>query len=294
MTTNPGVAEWLNAAAQRLMDQTSSEKTRSEAALEAQVLLAHALDRPRAWLLAHPETCLTDDLLVTLQAQLEKLAEGVPLPYLTGEQEFYGISFAVTPDVLIPRPETELLVETALAWLNARSKERRVQAGRAADVGTGSGCIAAALALHVPSLTLVAADRSRAALRVAQLNLQRYSLLERVWLVQSNLLAPLHGTFDLICANLPYIPTTTLGPLPVARHEPRLALDGGPDGLRLVSDLLASAPRLLAPGGLILLEIEASQGESSAHLARTAFPGAKVDILPDLAGLDRLVRVENQ
>jgi release factor glutamine methyltransferase len=290
MTTNPKAAEWLNAAAQHLMDQTSGEKTRGEAALEAQVLLAHALDRPRAWLLAHPETCLADDLLVTLQAQLEQLAEGVPLPYLTGEQEFYGISFAVTPDVLIPRPETELLVETALAWLQFGSKESR----HAADVGTGSGCIAAALALHVPSLTLVAADRSRAALRVAQLNLQRYSLLERVWLVQSNLLAPLHGTFDLICANLPYIPTTTLGPLPVARHEPRLALDGGPDGLRLVSDLLASAPRLLAPGGLILLEIEASQGESSAHLARTAFPGAKVDILPDLAGLDRLVRVENQ
>ncbi len=288
MKISPTAAAWLHDATLRLTECGGSKKNRREAALEAQVLLAHALNRPRAWLLAHPEVPLPPDLLAPLAQQLDRLAAGVPLPYLTGEQEFFGLDFEVTPDVLIPRPETELLVETALAWLQARSR----QIITAADVGTGSGCIAVALAHHAPNLRVFASDRSPAALAVARRNLLRHSLLRRVTLLQADLLTALRGPLDLLCANLPYIPSGKLAHLSVARHEPRLALDGGPDGLSLVAALLSDAPRLLAPGGLALLEIEAGQGPAALQLAQAAFPHARATVLPDLAGLDRLIKIE--
>ena len=288
--------DWLKTAVLRLQskenfqaeDDCQSEKSRHEAMLEAQVLLAHALGRSRAWLLAHPETVLEPDVLFSLENQLAQLLAGVPLPYLTGQQEFFGLRFEVTPEVLIPRPETELLVETALAWLQAHP-----QARRAADIGTGSGCIAVCLAAHTPDLCIFGVDCSRAALRVASRNLEHHGLAERTPLLQGHLTTALSGPLDLLCANLPYIPTGKLGDLPVARHEPRLALDGGPDGLRLVENLLVDAPRLLAPGGLVLLEIEAGQGRTAAQLARRCFPRGRVEVRQDLAGLDRLVQIEN-
>lgn len=275
------IGDWLHAATQRLTPILSDE-----AGLSAQVVLAAMLGRPRAWLLTHPEHILSDDHQDQLRSTLDRLAQGVPLPYITGQQEFFGLGFTVTPDVLIPRPETELLVEHALAWLS------RHPGRRAADAGTGSGAIAVSLAVYQPDAILTAIDVSMEALRVARRNAAAHHVLHRVQLLQSDLLSATAGPFDLVCANLPYIPAQTLADLPVARHEPRLALDGGPDGLRLIESLLAGARRCMATGGALLLEIESGQGESAPRLAAQYFPGAAVACVRDLAGLPRLLTVQ--
>ena len=254
--------------------------------LDAQVLLAHCLERKRAWVLAHPEATLSEAQEEALRAAMERLQAGEPLPYVLGHWEFFGLDFSVTSDVLIPRPETELLVESALEWLQANPQRRR-----ALDVGAGSGCIAVSLAARTPDLHIIASDISWPALLIARQNAARHGLERRIWLVQADLVSALCGPFDLICANLPYIPTQKLHMLWVAAHEPRRALDGGPDGLAAISRLLASIPGCLAPAGLVLLEIEASQGASLLALARQHFPGAQVAVLPDLAGHDRLVSI---
>ncbi len=258
------------------------------AALDAQVLLAHILGHSRAWVFAHPEFELTAEQTCALERAVDRLQAGEPLPYILGHWEFYAADFVITPAVLIPRPETELLVETALAWLRANPGRRL-----AADVGTGSGCIAISLAAHVESLCILASDISGAALDVARQNARRHGVDDRVHQVQADLLPATRRPFDLICANLPYIPGAKLAELRVAQWEPRLALDGGADGLVLVEGLLAEARRGLARGGLMLLEIEASQGVSGRELARCAFPGAEVDVMVDLAGHDRLIRIQN-
>jgi release factor glutamine methyltransferase len=244
------------------------------------------LGRPRAWLLAHPETLLDAEQQALLKTATAQLAGGVPLPYLTGMQEFYGLEFAVSPAVLIPRPETELLVEQALAWLAAHPNRRR-----AADIGTGSGCIAVTLAHQCRGLEVLAVDISWAALQVARRNITHHAVQAQVHLLRGNLLSAASGPFDLLCANLPYIPTGTLATLEVTRHEPGLALDGGPDGLQLIAALLSDAPRWMAPGGLLLLEIEAGHGERGPALAQRLLPGARVELLRDLAGLPRLLSI---
>ena len=276
------IADWLQAAKQRLNGTLAEDSS-----LSAQVLLGHMLGRPRAWLLAHPETVLDDDQQSHLQTALDRLTAGTPLPYLTGHQAFYGLDFEVTPDVLIPRPETELLVDQAVSWLRRYPARQRVT-----DVGTGSGCIAISLAVQRPDVVVTAVDRSWAALQVARRNASRYNLGARVHLFQSNLLTAAAGPFDLVCANLPYIPVATLAGLDVARQEPLLALDGGPDGLQLIEALLADAPRWIAPGGALLLEIEAGQGHSAAERAAHYLPQAAIQVISDLAGLPRLLSVQ--
>ena len=257
--------------------------------LDAQVLLAAVSGRRRAWALAHPEARLTVEQTAALEAALLRLEGGEPLPYVLGKWEFYGLEFALSPAVLIPRPETELLVEQALGWLRAHPGRRW-----AADVGTGSGCIAVALAVNIPDLKILASDLSAEALQLAGDNARRHEVRERLSLVQADLLPPAGRSFDLICANLPYVPSRELMGLKVSAHEPLLSLDGGPDGLDLIRRLLGGAPESLAPGGLLLLEIEASQGPASLELARAAFPSAALEVLPDLAGFDRLVKVQDR
>jgi release factor glutamine methyltransferase len=256
--------------------------------LDAQVLLSHVLERPRTWVLAHPEVSLSPDQERQLEVCLARLEQGEPLPYVLGHWEFYGLDFLLNPAVLIPRPETELLVEQTLAWVIANPGRRL-----AADVGTGSGCIAVSLAVHIPDLQVIASDISREALKTARLNATRHSVSGQVMCIQSHLIPPTSRSFDLICANLPYIPTEKLMELKVARWEPRLALDGGPDGLKQIRPLIDSASRRLARGGLLLLEIESSLGASVHRLAKAAFPHAEISLLPDLAGNDRLVKVQN-
>ena len=257
--------------------------------LDAQVLLAHVLAKPRAWIIAHPEYTPTPEQRIKLKESLSRLQDGEPLPYILGHWEFFGLDFAVNANTLIPRPETELLVENAFAWLHAHLSRRR-----AADIGTGSGCIAVALAAHITDLHLLASDISLPALSIARYNARKHGVEDRVHCVQSNLLPPTCQRFDLICANLPYIPTHTLQGLSVHGREPNLALNGGENGLQAISSLILEAPSQILPAGLLLLEIEASQGPTVALLARQAFPEAEINILPDLAGHDRLLKVQTR
>ncbi len=257
--------------------------------LDAQVLLAHVLGHVRAWLLAHPELELSAPQLDSVEADVSRLEAGEPLPYLLGHWEFYGLDFNVTPDVLIPRPETELLVEKAIAWLKASPERRTV-----ADVGTGSGAIAVTIAMNVPDARVLATDISPAALEVARSNAEKFNVQDRIDFMECDLLPTLNverSTFNAIFANLPYIPTETLRRLAVFETEPSLALDGGADGLDLIRRLLAIAPDWLAPGGRILLEIEASQGMQVLSLAYDLFSEAEIHLHRDLAGHDRLLEI---
>lgn len=282
MRRYPNAAAWLDHIRQRL--QPGSET----ASLDAQVLLAHVLGRPRTWVLSHPEAELNDEQERVLESALGRLESGEPLPYVLGYWGFYGLTFALSPQVLIPRPETEILVDEALEWLSSHPGRRR-----AADVGAGSGCISVALARNVPDLLVLACDVSAGALQIAWRNVRRHGLVDRLVCVQANLLPAAGRSLDLVCANLPYIPTGELQSLPVSRYEPWSALDGGPDGLDHIRRLLAVAPQLLAEEGLLLLEIGASQGAAIMKMARECFPGGDVSVLRDLAGHDRLLRVEN-
>ena len=254
--------------------------------LDAQVLLGHVLGRTRTWVLSHPEAHLSSDQEHSIRDALTHLEAGQPLAYILGHWEFYGLDFYITPDTLIPRPETELLVEQALSWSRTKNKPLH-----AADIGTGSGCIAISLALDASNVHVMGCDISLTALQVAKANANTHRVSGKVDFVQCDLLPPVKVQFDLICANLPYIPTETLHSLKVYQREPALALDGGEDGLKQIRRLLNEAETMLAPGGLLLLEIEASSGAAVHSLAREAFPKADVQVLPDLAGRDRLVSV---
>jgi release factor glutamine methyltransferase len=262
--------------------------------LEAQVLLAHLLNRPRSWILARPEAPLPLLLSNQYVSLILRLVRGEPLAYLTGRQEFFGLPFEVTPDVLIPRPETELMVETALRWLTGR-RDRTIRPARpllAVDLGTGSGCIAAALAVHAAEVRVIAADVSARALAVAARNLANLGVSDRVHLLQADLLTPLRGRIDLLCADLPYCLATPLTQLPVIRYEPRLALDGGPDGLRLIARALGQTAALLAMDGLALYEIEESQGLAARDLAEKYFSQANISVEKDLSAKDRLLKIQ--
>ncbi len=257
-------------------------------ALDAQTLLAGIMGRPRAWLLSHPEARLTPRQHHRLNRACTMLAQSIPLPYVLGRWEFYGRKFALSPAVLIPRPETETLVERALAWLRAHPNRRRT-----ADIGTGSGIIAITLAAEVPNLTCTATDISKAALGIAALNASAHGVADRIRLIHADLLEGVSETFDLIAANLPYIPTERLASLEVARREPRIALDGGADGLALIRRLLMQAQSRLRPGGVIMLEIDDSHAHSASEAARSFFPNAAVQVYNDLTSRPRVLVVQN-
>jgi release factor glutamine methyltransferase len=202
--------------------------------------------------------------------------------------------------VLVPRPETELLVELAIALARRMTSDEREVVGErhrssltVADVGTGSGAIAVALALHLPQARVVAIDISGDALAVAQRNLERYGVAERVQLAQGDLLGPLNEPVRLLVCNPPY---TILAEIDegVRRYEPHRALDGGPDGLDVYRRLLAQAPDKLLPGGVVALEIGATQGLAVSELARQHFPAAQVSVHKDLASLDRVITIDTQ
>jgi release factor glutamine methyltransferase len=256
------------------------------ARLDAQILVAHVLDKPRSWVLAHPELIVSPAEAQHLDELLARLAQGEPLPYLLGRWEFYGLEYMVTPAVLIPRPETELLVEHALAWLRSRPADLL-----AADVGTGSGCIAISLAVHTPRLKVIASDISHPALRVAHTNAVRHQVSGKVLCVQSDMLPETNRLFDLVCANLPYIPSGKLETLQVYQQEPALALNGGIDGLGPIRRLLHRVEGQITSGGLLLIEIESTLGDATFSLVYEAFPRAEIELLQDQAGLDRLLRV---
>jgi release factor glutamine methyltransferase len=261
-------------------------------ALDASVLLAHVIEKPRTWVLAHPEFTTTTEQQTKLNDLISRLEHGEPFPYVLGHWEFFGLDLDVTPDVLIPRPETELLVEKAIAWQQESPVRRTV-----ADIGTGSGAIAIAIAVTVPDTKVIATDISDKALQVARRNAQKYHVDSQIEFVECDLLPAKPERFtseqhlDLLCANLPYIPRETLYTLPVYGREPALALDGGKDGLALIRRLLDVAPGWLAPNSMILLEIEATTGIQALNLACDLFSEAEIHLHQDLTGNDRLLEI---
>lgn len=275
-------------ATQRLRDAGSIT-----ASLDAQLLLAHLLGQERSWLFTHYERELSEDEADAYTNLVARRTAGEPLAYIIGRREFYDITVAVDPRVLIPRPETEFLVDAVLDIAGARA------AGSPpltlADIGTGSGAIALSVAKHLANLRIIATDISAAALDVARANADELGLADRVEFRQGDLFAPLAERVDLIVANLPYVNETDYQGLDVdvRDYEPRLALAGGVDGLELIRRLLHEAPDHLLPGGRILLEIGYDQGEAVAELAETLMPGVRtINVEQDYAGLDRIVRIQ--
>lgn len=272
------------------------------AALDAERLLAHVLDRGRAAVLARLREPLAATAAVAFEAVVTRRAAGEPVAYIIGRSDFYRLTLEVTPDTLIPRPETELLAEWAIGRARARfdgreSSDARPARGRvrqALDVGTGSGALALALAAHVADLEVHATDVSRAALAVAARNATRLGLVDRVRFHQADLLPPEPRLFDLVVANLPYvaIDDPDLDP-EVRRFEPAEALFAGADGLAIIRRLLEVLPPRLASGADLGLEIGWRQGPAAVALVGAALPGSVVVLHEDMAGHDRLVTAES-
>ncbi len=260
-----------------------------DARLDAEVLLSELLQQPRAWLLAHEDALLTTEQERHYRHWIARRAQGEPVAYIIGYRWFYGLKIRVTPDVLIPRPETEHLVELALEDLRARPNLHHP----IVDVGTGSGAIAVAIARHEPRAVIVATDISPRALRVARHNAHLHGVAGRTFFVCADLLTPLVGPFDLIVANLPYVgfgEAEDLAP-DVRRYEPPEALWAGANGLALIQRLLQQAPHQLSPKGILLLEVGYRQAHTVAQMAAQALPDARVTIYRDLAGHERIVSV---
>ncbi|HTP01211.1 MAG TPA: peptide chain release factor N(5)-glutamine methyltransferase [Anaerolineales bacterium] len=267
--------------------------------LDAQVLLAHSFAKPRTWLLAHTSAAPDVKSAARLEKLVRRLEKGEPLPYVLGHWEFYGLDFHITPKVLIPRPETELLVERAIAWLRPSGDESPKEPPRiVADIGTGSGCIAVSIARNLPGVCVVATDISTEAIKVAQRNARKFNVLRQIDFLACDILPERVRSFssmrpfDLVCANLPYIPTGKLQQLPVYQREPTLALDGGPDGLDPFRKLFSLVPDWMAPGGRILLEVESTRAAAALSLAYDAFTAASFHLHRDLAGSDRLLEIK--
>ena len=255
-------------------------------ALDAQVLLAFALQAEPAHLFAHGDETLTDDSRRLYSSLVRRRAQGEPIAYIIGSKGFYDLEFMVTDDVLIPRPETELLLEEALRLMADQSD------CIVADIGTGSGALAVTFAVHRPASQVYGLDISAAALKVARFNARRNGA--RVQCFQGHLgqaLIDRQIKLDLLMANLPYIPTEAVHRLAVGQYEPHLALDGGADGLDCIGELLSQIPGLCHHGAYVLLEIGADQGEALASLVRDRL-GVACDILQDYAGLDRIARFQ--
>jgi release factor glutamine methyltransferase len=258
----------------------------NSASLEAQLLLAHVLEKPREYILAHTEDLLTSEQWQAFQALAQRRAQGEPYAYLVGYAHFYNLTFAVSPAVLIPRPETELLVEEALNIANTYTQPV------IADIGVGSGAIAITVAKHSRNAHVYGVDISPQALAITRTNIQRHNV-DNLMVFEGSLAQPLvvQGIrVNLLLANLPYIPTQEMLALDVSRHEPHLALDGGDDGLVLVRELLQQASQVCQPNATILLEI--GSGQSPAVQALASALGKTSSVIYDYAQHDRIVKIQ--
>jgi release factor glutamine methyltransferase len=297
------------------------EKQVASYTLAAELLLLHVVGRDRAWLYAHPEEAIGSQELDTYLCLVDRRANGEPTQHLTGKQEFWSLEFEVTPDVLIPRPETEHVVEVALDRLALRE----LRAGRPqktdgegfliADIGTGSGCLAIALAKELPAATLYATDISLPALAVARRNALRHGVANRIHFLEADLSRPLasdfssarsafdatapstpgESGFDLIVSNPPYIPARDANTLAreVRDHEPAIALYGGDEGYELYAGLITLAGRHLKPGGIFVAEL----GDDSLPAVQPLLDGREwtaVGVSNDLAGIPRVIAAERR
>ncbi len=257
-----------------------------DARLEAEVMLMNVMRMQRQDLFSQQETELTSQQEQALAQIMERRLTREPLAYILQYKEFYGINLLVNPNVLIPRPETECLVEHALfmALMGMETPQLVI-----ADVGTGTGAIAVNLALHLPAARIFAVDCADDVLDVAAYNIRAHNVADRVALGKGDLLEPVPEPVDLILANLPYIPTERIPNLaPEVRQEPHLALDGGPEGLDLIMRLLEQAPDKLKEHGIILLELDPEQVPAVRTMASEVLPGAELSVEKDLAQRDRI------
>ncbi len=268
------------------------------AQLSAELLLMHALDRDRAYLYAHPDDEISNDLAARYFRMIEERATGKPAQYITGHQEFWGLDFEVTPDVLIPRPETEHVVETVIEQARRQGHDKRAKL-RIVDVGTGSGCIALALASEFPSAILFGADISRAALVVASSNALRLDMAERVKFIESDLLErfldrDFEGTFDFVVSNPPYVGAADVECVQreVREFEPRVAWGGLEHGDEMYRRLFPQAQRALKPGGSVVVEIGYNMRDAVLALLDAGWTG--VEVIPDLAGIPRVVAAQKR
>lgn len=258
-------------------------------AQEARWIFEQVLDIHSPVLFAHPEKQLTPNENRLVGALLDRYLSGVPLPYCFGEWYFYGRPFIVSPAVLIPRPESELLVDEAVTWL-----ERHPDIRSFADIGTGSGCLACSIALNAPNdLHATLVDVSPDALKIASENVARYQLQQRLTCQLGDLTRSLSAPQHLIIANLPYIPSERCETLDVARSEPLLALNGGPDGFDLIRAMLTDLTAKMVPPYLILCEIDDSHENLTADYAAERYPAAKISVRRDFAEKPRILRIED-
>jgi release factor glutamine methyltransferase len=284
------------------------------ARLDAELLLGWAIGADRTSVVAHPEAPVGVDARARFDAAVERRAAGEPVAYIRGIKEFHGLAFVADARALIPRPETEALVDAAVEEVMRRLAERPGEAGsgagaggdpiRVADVGTGSGAIAVALSVELRrrrvtlgrNVTILATERSAEALDLARENAVGHAAADGMRFVEADLLPPVlpdDALLDVVVANLPYVRTDAIVGLPIAASfEPREALDGGADGLDVVRALLARLPDVLAADGVALLEIGADQGESAPAAVRAVLDRWRATVAPDLAGLPRVLRVE--
>jgi release factor glutamine methyltransferase len=274
--------------------------------LAAELLLMHSLGCDRTWLYTNPEKPVDPEVVQAYFALVARRASGEPTQHLTGKQEFWGLEFEVTPAVLIPRPETEHVIEVALDRLGPRGIKIDMATGapspelRIADVGTGSGCIAVAFAHELPHATITATDISAATLEVARRNASRHSVQDRIHFVHTSLLDaciddPLlvsgSRLFDLIASNPPYVARTEAGSLAreVRDHEPHGALFGGPTGIEMYSQLIEQAARLLRTGGILVLELGYNSADEVLKMLEAEAHWTNVSVTRDLAGIPRVL-----
>ncbi|HVL53452.1 MAG TPA: HemK/PrmC family methyltransferase [Vitreimonas sp.] len=295
----PTVEELLRGGTERLR-ASGSESPR----LDAELLLGHAIGADRTTVVAHPEVLVGEDAEARFKAGLERRAAGEPVAYVRGFKEFHGLAFSTDARALIPRPETERLVELAGAEVRRRLTEAPRPEGadplRILDVGTGAGTVAVSLAVALRrrgigrEVEILATDDSPDALELARENAVGHSVGDRVRFLEADLVPPaVGGGWSLVLANLPYVRSDAIDGLPIAASfEPRHALDGGPDGLAVIARLLDRLPEALTQDGIALLEIGSDQGSAIGTLVGARLPGWRCGVEADLAGHPRVARVE--
>lgn len=257
-----------------------AENNIEDAPLEGELLLRHALKISRTQLYLDLDQELSPQQEQAFWRLVERRLNGEPTAYTTGHRQFYGLDFYVDPRVLIPRPESELLVEIALGLAHNH------RLSTIADIGTGCGAIAISLALELPQTRIYATDISAPALQVARLNCQKHEVTDRVHLLHGDMLDPLPEPVDLIIANLPYVKKSELAGI---KFEPRLALDGGSDGTKRIRHLCRQVGSKLSAGGFLLLEMGQGQREAITTFLHTLFPDSEIEVVPDLSGIDRVI-----